>query len=209
MTYFFLFLGVLASYLIGSIPTAYIACRLLKGTDIRKVGSGNVGATNAMRVLGKGWGTAILFFDVLKGFVPVIVLGNILAPHAPVIPDELLRILIGLCCISGHNWTIFLGFKGGKGVATTLGVLIGLAIMISGLRVVLLSTVITWFVVFLLARIVSAASIISAVTFPVYLMVFKQSNILISTGIIFSIFIILRHKSNIQRLIRNQEKKLF
>ena len=209
MEYLILLTGLISSYLIGSIPTAYIFCRLLKGIDIRKAGSGNVGATNAMRVLGKGWGIIVLFLDVLKGFLPVTVLGNNVGPGVGFISDELLRIILGLSCISGHNWTIFLGFKGGKGVATTLGVLIGLATMIAGLRLALALVIATWFVIFIVSRIVSISSIVSAITFPVYLIFLRQSHTLISAGIIFSIFIIFRHKANIKRLIRGEEKRLF
>jgi glycerol-3-phosphate acyltransferase PlsY len=204
-----LILAAVASYLIGAIPTAYIFCRLLKGVDIRKVGSGNVGATNAMRAIGKGWGITVLLLDVLKGFLPVVLLGNAAASYVTEMPDELIRIILGLSCICGHNWTIFLGFKGGKGVATTLGVLIGLATAVSGLRLALGLVIATWFVVFIIFRIVSLASIAAATAFPVYLLLLRQSNILLSAGIIFSVFIIIRHRSNIRRIARGEEKKIF
>jgi len=203
------FLAAVISYLAGSIPTAYIFCRMLKGVDIRTVGSGNVGATNAMRVLGRGWGVTVLFFDVLKGLLPVMLLGNALCSFGQAVPGEFARIILGLSCICGHNWPIFLGFKGGKGVATTLGVLIGLAIAISGLRFALGLVLATWFLVFSIVRIVSMASIVSAIVFPFYLFLLKQSNILIGTGIVFSVFIIFRHKSNIKRFIKGEEKRLF
>jgi glycerol-3-phosphate acyltransferase PlsY len=205
----YLILATVISYLIGSIPTAYIFCRLLKGVDIRTVGSGNVGATNAMRVLGKGWGVTVLLLDVLKGLVPVTLLGNVFSSSSQIMPGELTRIILGLSCICGHNWTIFLGFKGGKGVATTLGVLIGLAVAISGLRLVLGLVIATWLIVFFITRLVSMASIVSAAVFPLYLFLLKQSNILICAGIIFSVFIIFRHKSNLKRLIKGEEGKLF
>jgi glycerol-3-phosphate acyltransferase PlsY len=204
-----LILAAVASYLIGAIPTAYIFCRLLKEVDIRKVGSGNVGATNAMRAIGKGWGITVLLLDVLKGFLPVVLLGNAAASYVTEMPDELIRIILGLSCICGHNWTIFLGFKGGKGVATTLGVLIGLATAVSGLRLALGLVIATWFVVFIIFRIVSLASIAAATAFPVYLLLLRQSNILLSAGIIFSVFIIIRHRSNIRRIARGEEKKIF
>ncbi len=206
----FLIFATVISYLVGAIPTAYIFCRLLKGVDIRTVGSGNVGATNAMRVLGKGWGVSVLLLDVLKGVLPVTILGNMIGPALPSEYSELARIILGLSCICGHNWPIFLGFKGGKGVATTLGVLIGLAITISGLRLALGSVLVTWILVFCVARIVSVSSVIAAITFPFYLIFLKQaSSILIYTGFIFSLFIIFRHIPNIKRLRRGEEKKLF
>jgi len=195
-------LGIFVSYLIGSIPTAYIFGRLLKGIDIRKFGSGNVGATNAMRILGKGPGILVLFLDILKGLFPVVFLGDMLGA------GELLRIILGVSCISGHNWTVFLNFKGGKGVASTFGVLLGLAFKIPGLRIVFILMVLTWFLVFVLSRIVSLASVLSAALLPVYTILFKQSRVLTVSSIILSVFLILRHKSNLKRILSGEEKRL-
>ncbi|MFH0738308.1 MAG: glycerol-3-phosphate 1-O-acyltransferase PlsY [Candidatus Omnitrophota bacterium] len=200
--------GSIISYLIGSIPNAYIFGRLLKGIDIRKEGSGNVGATNALRVLGKGPGIAVLALDILKGFLAVFVLGNLLAAKLSGISTEARSIILGLSCISGHNWTIFLGFKGGKGIATTLGVLIGLALQIPGLKLILLMVVITWLIVFIAARIVSLASVIAAIALPIYILLFKGSGILIALSILLALFVILRHKANLQRLFKGQEPRL-
>lgn len=105
---------ICASYLLGSIPTAYIFGRLLKGIDIRDFGSGNVGATNALRVLGKPVGITVLIIDILKGVLAVALLGNLLSAKVSFLPPEILRVMSGLCAIAGHNWTIFLNFKGGK-----------------------------------------------------------------------------------------------
>ncbi|MBU2257621.1 MAG: glycerol-3-phosphate acyltransferase, partial [Candidatus Omnitrophica bacterium] len=112
--------ALLVSYLIGSIPTAYIFAKVLKGIDIRKTGSGNVGATNAARILGKKTAIVILSLDILKGLLPVIFLGDLISPQVG-LNQEVLRIMLGFSSIAGHNWTIFLGFRGGKGIATTLG----------------------------------------------------------------------------------------
>ena len=106
--------ALIISYLIGSIPTAYLFGRVLKGIDIRKIGSGNVGATNAMRALGKGPGITVLLLDILKGFIVVVFLGDYFANKPIFFQVQNLRIFMGLCCICGHNWTIFLQFKGGK-----------------------------------------------------------------------------------------------
>ena len=154
--------AILASYLLGSIPTAYLFGKVLKGVDLRKVGSGNVGATNALRVLGKGAGITVLFLDILKGMFTVTLLANFFV-HKPVLWQvQNLRIIMGLCCICGHNWMIFLQFKGGKGIATSLGVLLGLALEINGLNMAIGIPIIIWFAVFFLSRIVSLASIIAA-----------------------------------------------
>ncbi|PIP20665.1 MAG: acyl-phosphate glycerol 3-phosphate acyltransferase [Candidatus Omnitrophica bacterium CG23_combo_of_CG06-09_8_20_14_all_40_11] len=202
-------LGILISYLIGSIPTGYIFGRALKGIDIRKFGSGNVGATNALRILGKPAGIAVLVLDILKGFVVVFFLGNIIAARITGISDITTRVLLGLSCICGHNWTIFLRFKGGKGMATTLGVLLGLAVKAAGIKVVFALVILTWLVVFMSTRIVSLASILSGIALPVYMFLFKQPRILIYTSTLLCIFIILRHKSNLKKLLRGEEKRLF
>jgi glycerol-3-phosphate acyltransferase PlsY len=195
-------LGILISYLVGSIPWAYIFGRLLKGIDIRQFGSGNVGATNALRVLGRSPGIVVLVLDILKGVLTVVILGQ----------SEILSIVFGLCCICGHNWTVFLKFKGGKGVATTLGVLLGLAIKISGLGLILGLLAITWFGVFGFWKIISLSSVVTAIVFPVYTVLFrrflKQPNLLICLSVILSILIILRHKSNLKRLLQGKEPRI-
>ncbi len=200
--------AILVSYIFGSIPTAYIFARALKGLDIRRVGSGNVGATNASRVLGKKAGVIILVLDILKGLLPVIFLGDFIVVRST-FNQELLRIILGLSCIIGHNWTIFLEFKGGKGIATTFGVLLGLAARVAGLKIVLIWVILTWFIVFIPFRIVSLASVISGIGLPVYALVFKQSRIIFVSSIVLAAFIILRHKLNLQRLFKGKENRLF
>jgi glycerol-3-phosphate acyltransferase PlsY len=199
--------AIIVSYLVGSVPTAYIFGRLLKNIDIRKFGSGNVGATNALRVLGKWPGITVLILDVIKGVLPVIFLGDFLLLRSTLDPQAAL-IILGLSCIAGHNWTIFLNFKGGKGMATTLGVLIGLAFRIADLKIILALLILIWLSVFLITRIVSLASLISALALPVSMVLFKQSVILVITSLILSAFVILRHKSNLSRLLRGKETKL-
>jgi len=200
--------GILISFLIGSIPTAYIFGRVLKGIDIRKFGSGNVGATNALRVLGKPAGISVLVLDILKGFVVVFFLGNTIATRITGISDITLCVLLGFCCICGHNWTIFLRFKGGKGMATTLGVLLGLAVKAAGIKIVFALVILTWIFVFVITRIVSLASILSAIALPVYMFLLKQSHILIYSSVLLAIFIILRHKSNLKRIVQGKESRL-
>ena len=200
--------GIIISYLVGSIPTAYIFGRLLKGIDIRKFGSGNVGATNALRVLGRGPGISVLALDILKGFIVVTLLADILSSAVTGASVETLRIIFGLSCICGHNWTVFLRFKGGKGIATTFGVLLGLAIKIGGLKVILALSVITWLIIFFMSRIVSLSSVITGIALFVYMFAFKQSNTLKFLSIILAIFIIIRHKSNLIRIFQGKEPRL-
>ncbi|MDD5098014.1 MAG: glycerol-3-phosphate 1-O-acyltransferase PlsY [Candidatus Omnitrophica bacterium] len=203
------FIALLASYLLGSIPTAYIFGRRLLGIDIRKSGSGNVGATNALRVLGKGPGIAVLIIDIFKGLIVVSFLGDYFADKAILGQVQNLRIIMGLCCICGHNWTVFLQFKGGKGIATSLGVLLGLALRITGLNIVIALLVIAWFIVFFLSRMVSLASIIAALALPALCLIFKQSNFMILVATLLCVFVIIRHKANLARILAGREPRLY
>lgn len=201
-------IGVGVSYLIGSIPTAYIFGRLIKGIDIRKFGSGNVGATNALRVLGKGPGIAVLILDIFKGFFVVVFLGNFILMHTSLMPGETLRLILGISCICGHNWAVFLNFQGGKGIAATLGALIGLAFKVGAFKIILIFLVLIWLAVFLILGIVSIASVAAAIAFPVLVILFGQTYILISASILLCIFVIIRHKSNLKRFFKGEEKRL-
>ena len=199
--------GIIISYLIGSIPTAYIFGRLLKDIDIRKFGSGNVGATNAARLLGKEAGLAVLVIDIVKGLIAVLALGSVFSLRITGISQEVWRFIFGLSCICGHSWSVFLGFKGGKGIATSLGVLLGLAISIPALRLMLLLALLTWVAIFILTRIVSLASVLSALCLPVYAFILSRQITTLLIITLLSAFIILRHKSNITRLLQGKEKK--
>lgn len=201
-------LGIAFSYFIGSLPTAYLSGKLIKGIDIRNHGSGNVGATNAFRVLGAPIGITVLLLDALKGIICVIVIADFLITKGVVINELFLRIVLGVVSVIGHSLTVFLRFKGGKGMATTLGVLIGLAIKFPALKAILLIEVLLWFLVFMISRIVSLASIVSAVFLPIFFIAFKQPMSLIIMSLFLAIFIIYRHKANIFRLLHNQEPRL-
>ena len=202
-------IALLASYLLGSIPTAYLFGRILKGIDIRKVGSGNVGATNALRALGPGPGITVLALDIIKGLFAVVFLGNYFADKPVLWQAQNLRIFMGLCCICGHNWTIFLRFKGGKGIATTFGVLAGLALKIHGLNIIIGILIITWLIVFFTFRIVSLASIIAALALPASCMFFRLPCPIISVSLILCVFVIIRHKANLQRIFQGKEPRLY
>lgn len=201
-------IALIISYLLGSIPTAYIFVKLLKGQDIRNLGSGNVGATNASRVLGKPLGIMILLLDASKGFVTVFFIGSFLLLKTPAFGDEVSRLILGIAVILGHSWTVFLNFKGGKGVATTLGVLIGLSSAVPGLRIVIGLAFLTWVIVFAFTKIVSLASVIACACFPLYMLLFKQTTPLVIATSVIALFIIFRHKTNLQRLIQGKEKRL-
>ena len=192
------------SYFLGSIPTAYIFGRLFKGVDIRQHGSGNVGATNAFRVLGKGPGVVVLLIDILKG-----VLATTLVPEMLELNKIWQYVLLALIVVCGHNWTIFLNFKGGKGIATSFGVLIGLTIQIATIRPVLIVTVVTWLVVFLLTGFVSLASVVAASFLPLVMVMTNQSTAIVILGVVFCLFVVLRHRKNIKRLLKGEESRVF
>lgn len=192
----------IACYLLGSIPSSYILGKLLKGIDIRQFGSGNVGATNALRVLGTKIGIITLCFDMIKG-VLAIMLGRLLLFES----GNLTLIGCGLAAILGHIFTIFLSFKGGKGVATSAGVFIALipqAVIIS--LIVFILTV--W-----LSKYVSLGSILAAIAlFVVELIVnirnsFADLEILLFVLLI-SIFIVVKHRANIKRILAGNENKI-
>ncbi len=198
-----LFSGLALSYLIGSFPTGYLLGRLLKGMDIRQYGSGNVGATNVFRALGKGPGLVVLSVDILKGFLAVAVLG------AGLSLDGIIEcVLLGIAVVCGHNWTIFLRFKGGKGIATSLGVLIGLALKFAALRPVLLLTLLMWVITFSLSHMVSLASLVAAFALPCFMILTGQVIEMVSLGWIFCLFVFVRHWPNIKRLVRREEPQI-
>ena len=203
MNLLFLAISVVLAYLIGSIPVAYIFGRLLKNLDIREHGSGNMGATNAFRVLGKGPGTIVLILDILKGIIPVTILANLFG-----LGDALSLVIISLAAVAGHNWTVFLNFKGGKGMATSLGVLIGLAIQLPGLRIVLGLSTLIWMVLFLSWGYVPLASISAAIALPVLMVIFNAPFVMTMMAIVLCVFIVFRHSSNIKRLARGQENRV-
>lgn len=198
-----IFLGILLSYLLGSFPTAYIAGKLYKKIDIREHGSGNVGATNVFRVLGKGPGIIVLAIDIFKGILAVAVLADFLG-----VTEIWQRIIVSLAVVSGHNWTVFLGFKGGKGIATSFGVLIGLTIRIATIRPVLLITFGVWLVSFLLTGIVSLSSLLASLSLPVVMVITNQPFALVCLGVVFCLFVVFRHRPNIKRLLAGQESRV-
>ena len=189
---------VLLAYVIGATPFGFLAGRM-RGVDIRDHGSGNIGATNVLRVLGKPIGITTLILDILKGLVPVLI-----AQAAT--ESTIIHILAALAAILGHNYTFWLGFKGGKGIATSAGAVAPL------FPVPLLIAVIIWLLVFAITRYVSMASILSAVSLP--LSVAAQSlraNAWDFPLLGFTIFLaamaLWRHRDNIQRLVRGEEHR--
>lgn len=187
----------LISYLIGSIPTGYWMGLRVKKIDIRAVGSKNIGATNVFRTLGRRYGILVLVLDILKGVLPVIG-ARLYFSHE----FQVVWILVGLAAICGHTWTIFLGFKGGKGVATSLGVFLGLA------PIPVLIVIPVFIGIFYTTRFVSLGSIVSSLLLPPLVWIFTRSIPLLIFCIAMATLIIIRHIPNIKRLIKGEENKL-
>ena len=201
---------VLAGYLPGSMPAGFLAGRL-RGVDIRKVGSGNIGATNAFRMLGKGIGTVVLLIDLLKGLLPCLFFAEFVAgffPEGQAPKTETLQLLIGVSSILGHNYPCWLGFRGGKGIATTAGVVLGLVPVPFGVCLVV------WIVFLGVSRYVSVASIAAAVALPVSVAALPGEGV-DRFGLLFWIFLLLgamaiwKHRINIHRLMNGTEHRLW
>ena len=196
-------LVAVVAYLIGSIPTGYLMARA-KGVDIRSVGSGNIGATNVFRVLGKGPGTVVLLIDALKGYIPAKLLPMVFYTRIANPEDhyQYLMIVAGFFAIIGHNYTCWLRFKGGKGVATSAGVLI------AWVPVALLITLASWIVVFAVSRYVSLASIVAAVVLPFAVWCTRERPLMIGIATVLSALAIYKHRANIQRLLAGTENRI-
>lgn len=201
--------GLFLSYFTGAIPTAFLLGKLFKGVDIRKHGSGNVGATNAFRVLGPYIGIVVLLIDTLKGVIPVVFISDsILKDGSLLIDSVLLRVILGITAVLGHSFTVFLRFKGGKGMAAAMGMLIGLSMKIPALKLILILEIAIWLLVFLITKIVSLASLSSAIFFPIFFIIFHQPPLLILMSLLISSLAIIRHKPNIIRLLQRKEPRL-
>jgi glycerol-3-phosphate acyltransferase PlsY len=188
---------MLFSYLIGSILTGDIVSGL-KRINIRAQGSGNVGATNVFRSMGAFYGGLVLIGDALKGILAVL-----LANLAGKINGFDLAVLAGVCAITGHNWSVFAKFKGGKGIATSLGVVIALTPM--SLLVILP----LWLCLFIISRYVSLASILAAIAYPISAYFFYPADpYKLLFAVIIGILAVYRHKSNIVRLVKGEEHKI-
>lgn len=197
-----LIVAIILAYLIGSFPTSFILTKFLKGIDIRQVGSGNAGATNVLRAAGKLPALVTLIVDVLKGVFVVTIFSAFFYSFEENLLYEFYRPMMGLVVVCGHIWPIFLNFRGGKGVATTLGVGIGLT------PIVLLPSAIIWAAVFFMSNYVSLASIIALASFPVFAAIFNKPIYLVFFSSVICLISIFKHKDNIKRLLRGEEHKV-
>lgn len=198
-----LVLSSVLSYLIGAIPFAYIIARHY-GVDVRKTGSGNVGATNVLRSVGKTAGITTLFLDATKGFLPAFLIPLAVESRMINMPGHTLQIVCAFSAICGHVWPVYLKFRGGKGIATSAGALIAMApsVVLAGMMV--------WVTVFAASRYVSLASIIAAAVIPIAgWYVYRPEGLLLPlTLILIGSLAVIKHKSNIQRLIKGTESRI-
>ncbi|MFA5974674.1 MAG: glycerol-3-phosphate 1-O-acyltransferase PlsY [Elusimicrobiota bacterium] len=191
-------LGLLiGAYGIGSIPTGYWLGKFWKGIDIRQQGSGNLGATNVFRVLGKGPGAFTLLIDILKGLLPV------LWCHTHFPNDASLAVGVGLAAILGHTTSVFVRFRGGKGVATSAGVFLAL------LPEAFLASIGVFALSLLFSRIVSLSSILAALTLAAASLIWSPSSLQTALAFLVALFIIWKHRSNILRLWHGTEPRLW
>jgi len=186
---------LIAAYLVGAIPTGVILTRLTGGEDIRKTGSGNIGATNVYRTAGRKMGVITLLGDALKGLLPVLVV-SLAFPD-----DATLVALTASAAFLGHCYPVYLGFKGGKGVATGLGIFLVLS-PLSVLVAFLIFAALVW-----KTRYVSLGSISAAASIPLLILLFGGATATFAGGLFIAAIIIWRHRENIDRLIKGQENK--
>lgn len=200
-----LFAVAIISYLLGSFPSGFIAGRIA-GIDIRKHGSGNVGATNVLRLLGKKYGYTVFFLDALKGFLAVHVAISFAQHFQMAHVADWFGILAALVCVLGHAFPVWLKFKGGKGVATSAGTMLGLAPWAT------IVAVFVWIFVFQVTRYVSVASVIAAVALPATIGILLRLHVMNSAVIFYSAIVLAtvvcwRHRSNFARLVRGTEQR--
>jgi glycerol-3-phosphate acyltransferase PlsY len=197
-------LALVFAYLIGSVPTSVWLGKYYHGIDIREHGSGNAGATNTFRIFGKKLGITVLIIDILKGWIAVKLFYVLYESGQSV--DELfnLKIRLGICALLGHVFPIYVGFKGGKGVATLLGIILALnheaALMSIGV----------FLIVFLITRYVSLSSILAGLFFPVVVMVISKTSqpAMVVFALMISVAVVITHQKNIERLLSNKESRV-
>lgn len=187
-----------AGYLLGSLPTGALMARA-RGIDIQKVGSGNIGATNVARALGKKIGAVVLLLDALKGFLPVLAVRVAWAQE----PQGATTVaLVGLMATLGHIFPVWLGFRGGKGVATAFGVFLALSPIAALVSLVLYATV------YAALRVSSLGSLVAATALPITMLLRREPTPFVTTAFLLWLLILVKHRSNIHRLLHHQENKI-
>ena len=190
---------LLLGYLLGSIPSGFLAGKWCKGLDLRTIGSGSTGATNVLRNVGKKPALVVFLMDVAKGAAAVLLAG-FLNPTSALI--DWIQVLAGLAALSGHIWPVWLGFKGGKAVATGFGMFLGLSWPVG------LACFGMFMAVFSISRIVSLASVVAAVSLPLLMAAGSASNANLVMALVAMLLVLWRHRTNIQRLINGTEPQV-
>ena len=189
-------------YLLGSFPTGYLMGKS-RGIDVRQHGSGNIGATNVGRVLGRNWGLAAFGCDFAKGFVALFVLRLCAFPVDAAWPVQLLLVTCGIAAVLGHNYTPWLGFKGGKGVATSAGVLGAL------LPAALVIVFCIWAIEVVTLRFVSLGSVLAALALPIVTaLLYPREWIFFALAVLICVLVVWSHRSNVGRLVAGKESRL-
>lgn len=201
LPFFVFILSSLTAYLIGSIPTGFLMTKIFAGADIRSVGSKNVGATNVYRVAGKMPGLFTLIIDIVKGVITVTLVADFFYTYLPDIDYIFYRTFLGLIVILGHIYSVFLRFKGGKGVATTIGVTGAIA------PLVLLASLAAWLIVFIPTHYVSLGSLVFGITLPISALLLDQPFYVVIFCVILCMINTYKHKDNIKRLLNREENK--
>jgi glycerol-3-phosphate acyltransferase PlsY len=191
---------LLSAYFLGSIPSGYLIARWVASIDLRNVGSKNIGATNVARSLGLGWGLLVLVMDMAKGALPVVAALNLWS--ASIGRDILIVALVALAAFFGHLYSVFLRFRGGKGVAIAFG--ISLILIPKGA----LAAFVIFLVVTLIWRYVSLGSLTALMTLPVWAAVTGYNSIYLGLASVFALFVVIRHRSNINALLQGKERKI-
>ncbi len=198
-------LGLIVAYLLGSIPTAVWIGKLFYNKDVREYGSGNAGATNTFRVLGKSAGIPVLIIDVLKGSISILLVG--LISEIPSNSDAFinLQLAFGISAFIGHLFPVFAEFRGGKGVATMLGIVLALNFPSA------LLAILVFLVVFILSGYVSLSSICAALSFPIFVLAILKTDYptMVIFSLMVSILMLITHQKNIERLLKKEESKMF
>ena len=193
---------IVIGYFCGCLQSGYFVGRI-NGLDIRDYGSGNAGATNVLRVLGKGWSAATFLGDAMKGFIPVMILRYVVCPGMPGINAQLAQLVIGFAAVMGHDYPFFLKFKGGKGISTSAAVMTAF-----DWRMGLISLII-FLIVLVLTRYVSLGSCLLSLGFLIEMAIFHPGRWeLLGMTFLFTFFAIYRHRANIKRLIAGTESKI-
>jgi acyl phosphate:glycerol-3-phosphate acyltransferase len=189
-------IAIIVSYLLGSISFSFLAGKFLKGIDIREHGSGNAGATNTLRVLGKGPGLSVFVLDIFKGVLAIWI-------AAWLVPDSIrVEILCGFAVVAGHNWPVFFSFKGGKGIATTIGVMLTLCflpVIFAGILAIL---------VIIITRYVSIGSLLFATVLPLLIWWMNKPKEILWLSLVVFVFAYVRHRTNIVKLWNGKENKI-